>query len=82
MLQRLCDYFDSLWEKSKGWRTVIFGVLLTSSGIALQILEMFQNVDLSFLFSPRSAVVANIVIGILVIWLRFVTTGPVGKKDE
>lgn len=65
-------------QKLRGYRTIIFGVLLAASGAVLEILSLLQTIDLSFLFSPRSAVIANIVIGVLVIVLRFVTTGPVG----
>lgn len=68
-------------QKLRGYRTIIFGVLLAASGAVLEILSLLQTVDLSFLFSPRSAVIANIVIGVLVIVLRFVTTGPVGDDE-
>lgn len=69
-------------QKLKGYRTIIFGTLLAASGAILEILVMLQAIDLSFLFSPRSAVIANIVIGVMVVVLRFVTTGPVGKDDD
>lgn len=69
-------------QKLKGYRTLILGTLLAASGAVLEILILLQTIDLSFLFSPRSAVIANIVIGVLVIVLRFQTTGPVGKDEE
>ena len=69
-------------QKLRGYRTIIFGTLLAASGAVLEILIMLQTIDLSFLFSPRSAVIANVVIGVLVIVLRFASTGPVGKDDE
>lgn len=86
MLQRLLNALwaklESAWYATEGWRTVIFGALLTSSGIVLALLEFLQTVDLNFLFSPRSAVVANIVIGVAVILLRWCTTTPLGTKPE
>lgn len=69
-------------QKLKGYRTIILGALLAASGAVLEILILLQTIDLSFLFSPRSAVIANIVIGVLVIVLRFQTTGPVGKDED
>lgn len=69
-------------QKLRGYRTIIFGTLLAASGAVLEILIMLQTIDLGILFSPRSAVIANILIGVLVVVLRFATTGPVGKDDE
>lgn len=69
-------------QKLKGYRTVIFGTALAASGAVLEILMLMQTIDLGFLFTPRSAVIANIVIGVLVVVLRFVTTGPVGKDES
>lgn len=81
-MQRLRDAFDSFCEHLKGWKTVLFGVALAMSGFVLELLVFFQGFDLSALFSPRSAVVANIVIGLLVIVLRWRTTGPIGEKGS
>lgn len=75
MLRRLSD-------RLRGYRTIIFGTMVAASGAVLEILSLFQTIDLSFLFSPRSAVIANIVIGVVVIALRFATTGPVGKDED
>jgi len=71
-----------LSDRLRGYRTIIFGCLLAASGAILELLTFFQTVDLSFLFSPRAAVIANIVIGVLVIVLRYQTAGPVGRDEE
>lgn len=71
-----------LSSRLRGYRTLLFGVLLAVSGAILELLTFFQTIDLSALFSPRSAVIANIVIGVLVIVLRYQTTGPVGRDED
>jgi hypothetical protein len=61
------------WEKLKGWRTVIFGVLLTVLG-GLEMADVVQIVGeqwAGFVFA---------LIGAAVIGLRVITTGHVGDK--
>ncbi len=75
---RLQRSWLKLRELLSGWKTVLFGLALAMSGAVLEILVFTQTIDLSLLFTPRSAVIANIVIGLLIIVLRYFTTGPVG----
>jgi len=70
-----------LMQTLKGWKTLIFGTLVAGSGIAADILEALQAVDLAPLLPPAYAVKIIAVIGILTIVLRFATTGRVGQKD-
>lgn len=75
MLQRLRD-------RLKGWKTVIVGVAVAMSSSLLLMLDLFAAVDLYALFSPRTAVLATLAIGMLQIVLRFATTTRVGESSE
>lgn len=70
-----------LRETLKGWKTVVFGALVTGASIAVDILDALQAVDLAPLLPPAYAVKIIAVIGIVTIALRFATTGRVGRKD-
>lgn len=74
LLPRLCDTL-------KGWKTLVFGALVTGFGIAADILDALQSVDLAPLLPPAHAVKIIAIIGIITIVLRFATTGRVGRKD-
>lgn len=69
-------------QKLRGYRTIILGTLVAASAAVLEILSLFQAIDLSLILSPRVAVILNIVIGVLIIVLRFATTGPVGRDED
>jgi hypothetical protein len=73
--------WDSLRSKLKGWRTVIWGALLTAAGPLVETLDLLRAVDWAQLLTPRSVAVAAALIGIVTLWLRWITTGPVGGKD-
>jgi lysozyme family protein len=70
-----------LREQLKGWKTLVFGALVAGSGIAADILDALQAIDLTPLLPPAYAVKIIAIIGILTIVLRFATTGRVGQKD-
>lgn len=58
----------------KGWRTIIFGGLISTLGV-------LQSADLITLFGDkRMAGWAMAGIGIATIWLRLLTTTPAGGK--
>jgi hypothetical protein len=73
--------FAWLREKLKGWRTVIFGGAVTLAGVALDILDAMQVVDITPLLPPEHALKIIALIGIVTLVLRLVTTGRVGTKD-
>jgi len=61
---------------------VIFGSSLVIASATLEMLQLFQAIDLHQFLSPRHATLAGLAIGIIVVWLRFITTGPVGCKGD
>lgn len=71
-----------LWEKAKGWKTVIVGALVGLPLALLEIVEQFNLVDpASILPEPWGQRVA-LVLSIAMILLRLITTGPVGAKGD
>jgi hypothetical protein len=68
-------------EKLKGWRTLIFGSAVALAGVALDILEALQLVDITPLLPPDHALKIIAAIGVVTIGLRLVSTGRVGSKD-
>lgn len=73
--------FGSLRESLKGWKTVAFGAVVAGAGLAADILDALQAVDLAPLLPPAYAVKIIAIIGVATIVLRFATTGRVGRKD-
>jgi lysozyme family protein len=71
-----------LLEKLKGWKTLAFGALVVGSGVAADILDALQAIDLAPLLPPAYAVKIIAIIGIVTVVLRFATTGRVGQKDD
>lgn len=69
-------------QKLKGYRTVLFGTIVAATPAILDILSMLQMIDLSTVLPPRVAVYSGMVVGVLIIVLRFATTGPVGKDED
>lgn len=69
-----------LCRRLKGWRTVLFGLLVASLGL----LDALAMVDLTPLLSawlPEGRVGAVLsAVGVVTVLLRFVTTTPWGSK--
>ena len=73
--------FARLREMLKGWKTVLFGTVLTAAGTALDLLDQLKAIDITPLLPPNSAVKIIAGIGIATILLRLATTGRIGQKD-
>jgi hypothetical protein len=70
-----------LRDRIKGWKTIVFGALLTAASLAMNVLDALQAVDLAPLLPPSQAMKIIAVIGIATIVLRLATTGRIGQKD-
>lgn len=68
-------------QKLKGWRTVMFGGAITLAGVALDMLEAMQVIDITPLLPPDHALKIIAIIGVVTIVLRLITTGRVGQRD-
>jgi lysozyme family protein len=73
--------FARLIDRLKGWRTVAFGALVAGAGLAADLLDALQAIDLAPLLPPSHAVKIIAVIGVVTILLRLVTTGRVGRRE-
>ncbi len=74
-----------LLPQLKGFRTQLFGAAVTLVGgvipLATEMLGYLQAQDLAQILPPQYAPLVMLFIGIMVIVLRRVTTGPVGTKS-
>lgn len=70
-----------LYAALKGWKTIVFGGLVAGAGLAADLLDALQAIDLTPLLPPAYAVKIIAIIGVVTIVLRLVTTGRVGQKD-
>jgi hypothetical protein len=64
-----------IWEKMKGWRTVLLSV-------ALAVVGVLQTADWATIVGPRQVGPTMLAIAILVAVLRAVTDTPVGRKGS
>lgn len=74
--------FQTLRQKLKGWKTLVFGALVTESSAILDILDGLRAVDITPLLPPAHALKIIAAIGVVTIVLRMMTTGAVGEKDH
>lgn len=74
-----------LLPQLKGFRTQIFGSVVAVVGgvvpLAADLLGYLQAQDLAQIMPPKYAPLVMLVIGLIVIVLRWMTTGPVGTKE-
>jgi len=73
--------WQSLRARAKGWRTIAWGGALTATGPLIETLDTLKTVDWAHFMTPRNVALAAAGIGIVTLWLRWITTGPVGNKD-
>lgn len=66
--------------KLKGWRTVIVGALVGLPLAILEILEQLQVIDVTQIFPAPWGQRAALSIALLMILLRLITSGPVGRE--
>ncbi len=66
-------FLKALWEKLKGWRTILVSVLLAVVGV-------LQTADWATIVAPRYVGPAMLAIAVVVAVLRAVTDTAVGRK--
>lgn len=83
ILAALCALF--LLPQLKGFRTHLFGSTVALVGgvvpLAAEMLGYLQTQDLAQILPPQYAPIVMLVIGLIVIGLRQLTTGPAGSKE-
>jgi hypothetical protein len=70
----------AIWEKLKGWKTVLIGSGIAGAALLLELLDLLGMLDLNAMFSAKGVFWITAAIGVLKIILRVMTTTPVGGK--
>jgi len=82
MMDRLKEKLRWLFEKIKGWKTIIAGVVVGLPLALIEILEQLQVVDPSSILPEPWGTRVALAVSILMILLRLITTGPIGTKEN
>ena len=74
--------FAKLKEKLRGWKTIIWNAFLALAAPLAIAADKLGAVDFTDKVGPIGAVVIGFVVAAIGMWLRYVTTGPVGAKGD
>ncbi len=74
--------FAAFREKLKGWKTIVWNAFLALAAPVAVSLQQLGAIDWSQYVGPFGAIGIGLFIAAVGIWLRYVTTGPVGSKGE
>jgi hypothetical protein len=74
--------FAKLREKIKGWKTMIWNGLIALAPVMMVSLDRLQAVDLNQYMTWYMAIAVGFAVSAVGVWLRYVTTGPVGSKVD
>lgn len=74
--------FKTLREKIKGWKTMIWNGFIALAPVMMVSLDRLQAVDLSQYMTWYMAIAVGFAVSAVGVWLRYVTTGPVGSKVD
>lgn len=72
---------SGICAKLKGWRTVIAGAIVGLPLAIFEILEQLQFIDVSTMLPPPWGQRLALSVVILMIVLRLITSGPVGRDE-
>lgn len=65
----------------KGWRTLIVNTLIALLPIVVEVLRWLEGFDWTWYLEPRDALWAMLIIGLLNIFLRRITTTRIGGGE-
>ena len=69
-------------RKLDGWKTIIWNGFLGVAPVVLVSLDKLASLDLSQYMTWWLAILVGCVVSVIGVWLRYITTGPVGAKDD
>jgi cyanate permease len=72
----------ALREKLKGYKTMVWNGFVAIVPVALVALDKLAAVDLSQYMTWWMAIAVGFVVSTIGVWLRYITTGPVGAKGD
>jgi hypothetical protein len=82
MFAKIKEKLAAFREKIKGYKTIIWnGILALAAPLAIAA-DKLGDVDFSDKVGPIGAVVIGFVVAAIGMWLRYMTTGPVGAKGD
>ena len=75
-----------MWRKLRarltGWRTILWNAFIAVVPVILASLDELKTIDLGAYLTPLNAVIAGFAISAVGVWLRLLTTGPIGGGDS
>jgi hypothetical protein len=69
-------------KRLDGWKTIIWNGFLGVAPVVLVSLDKLASLDLSQYMTWWLAILVGFVVSAVGVWLRYITTGPVGAKDD
>ncbi len=72
----------NLRERLRGWKTIIWNGFVGVTPVVLVTLDKLQTVNLEQYMTWWMAIGVGFVVSAVGVWLRYITTGPVGSKGE
>jgi hypothetical protein len=74
--------FAKLREKLRGYKTLVWNAFLALAAPVAIALQQLGAIDWSQYVGPLGAVGVGFLIAGIGVWLRYITTGPVGSKGD
>lgn len=74
--------FSALRKRLEGWKTIIANALTGLPAALYGLYLEFQTVDFTPVIPAKYAAAAVVGMSVLGVFLRVITTGPVGSKGE
>ncbi|SOC27676.1 hypothetical protein [Stappia indica] len=65
----------------RGWRTLIVNALIALLPIVAEALRLLEGIDWTWYLEPRDALWAMLIVGLLNIFLRRITTTRIGGGE-
>jgi hypothetical protein len=82
MLAKIKAKWEAVKAKLRGWKTIIWNGFVAVAPVVLVSLDKLASLDLSQYMTWWMAIVVGFVVSAVGVWLRYVTTGPVGAKGD
>lgn len=82
MFDKIKAKIAALREKLKGYKTLVWNAFLALAAPVAVALQQLGAIDWSQYVGPFGAIAIGFVIAGIGIWLRYITTGPVGSKGD
>lgn len=82
MLACIKSKWQAVKEKLRGWKTIIWNGFIAVVPVIMVSLDKIASLDLSQYMTWWMAIAVGFVVSAIGVWLRYITTGPVGAKGD